>query len=75
MESGKWALIKNGFVKNTIIADKEFVKQISNDWDYIIDIDNANPYPSIGWLFNAVDGSFETPPVSEGAIVLGEAND
>ena len=70
MESGKWALIKNGFVVNTILADEEFIKLISNEYDYIVDIDNANPYPSIGWLFNPTDGSFETPPVISGAVIL-----
>lgn len=75
MESGKWALINNGFVENIILADKDFIKQISNQYTHIVDIDSATPYPSIGWLFNAIDGSFETPPVTEGAIVLGETND
>ena len=70
MESGKYALIKDGFVVNTILADKEFVKQILNQWDYIINIDNARPYPGIGWMFNSIDGSFELPVIANETIII-----
>lgn len=37
-----YALIKDGRVVNTIIAEKEFIEKIKHEWDHCIDITNMN---------------------------------
>lgn len=44
-----WALIKNGKVENTIIADQDFIDRISSQWDQCIRIDEMERMPGVGW--------------------------
>lgn len=48
-----YALIKNGIVENTIIADANFISGISGQWDACVDI-TATPEVGINWQY---DGS------------------
>jgi hypothetical protein len=54
-----YALIKDGVVKNTIVADADFIATIQDQWDYCIRIDQLDPQPSQLWLY---DGETFTPP-------------
>lgn len=49
----RYALIKNGVVANTIIADSTFIKVIASDWDDIIEIPDDEC--GIGWSFDGKD--------------------
>lgn len=49
-----FALINNGVVVNTIVADQTFANLISNQYQYIIQITNEPGQPSIGWLYDGV---------------------
>lgn len=57
-----YAQIKDGEIKNTIVADAEFIKEVASQWDFIIDITDMDPQPAIGWLY---DGQDFSPPVVE----------
>lgn len=50
--TGVYALIKQGFVRNVIVADDAFCKQIQSEWDYVVRIDELNPPPQMGWRFD-----------------------
>lgn len=54
-----YALVKDGVVKNTIVADSGFIATISGNWDYCVDITSLNPQPWQGWTY---DGSTFTAP-------------
>lgn len=65
-----YALIKDGKVVNTIVADAEFVTLISSQYDECIRIDELPEVPGIGWEY--IDSVFtnpnvivEEPPVEE----------
>lgn len=59
-----FALIKNGVVENTIVADASFILSIQNNWDFCICIDEmGEAMPSIGWSF---DGVVFTAPTQQG---------
>lgn len=47
-----WALIKNGVVENTIIADQDFIDQISSQWEHCVRIDEMEPRPGVGMEYN-----------------------
>ncbi|ARU04762.1 hypothetical protein CCO03_08790 [Comamonas serinivorans] len=51
-----YALIKEGAVVNTIVADADFVATIASEWDHIEPAGDAG----IGWSW---DGGTFTPPV------------
>lgn len=52
-----YALIKNGIVENTIVADANFINLIQSNWDYCIRIDNLSEIPGIGWTYDGVNFS------------------
>jgi hypothetical protein len=54
-----YALIKNGVVENTIVADANFISLINSQWDNCIRIDELEIVPGIGWTH---DGSVFTNP-------------
>lgn len=54
-----YACILNGVVENTIVADPEFVERIASQWDHVIRIDQLDPQPGMGWLY---DGEVFTNP-------------
>jgi hypothetical protein len=58
-----YALIKNGKVENIIIADSDFVVHIQSQWDNIINIDELNDKPAIGWNYS--NNSFVNTIVAE----------
>jgi hypothetical protein len=47
----EYALIQDGIVTNTIIADESFVASIADKFDDVIEIVELHPRPSIGWGF------------------------
>lgn len=53
-----WAVIKNGVVDNTAIAERDL--HATHDGDAWIDITDMTPQPQIGWTY--VGGVF-SPPV------------
>lgn len=54
-----YALIKNGKVKNIILADAEFLPHIQSEWDYIVNVEELSPRPSIGWDYDQPSNTFE----------------
>lgn len=54
-----FALIKNGVVVNTIVADDDFIDQIEDQYDHCVDTSDMIQRPPIGWSY---DGSNFTPP-------------
>jgi hypothetical protein len=57
-----FALIKNGVVENTIVADEVFAAAIAAQYDFVIRVDELDPRPGIGWLY---DGENFSQPVIE----------
>lgn len=47
-----FALIKDGKIKNIIVADEAFIALIQNEWDYCIEIVGELDVPSIGWSYD-----------------------
>lgn len=56
-----FALIENGIVTNTIIADNAFVSSIENNFDHIVQIDELDPRPSISWTYDENTEQFTDP--------------
>ena len=56
----QYALIKNGVVENTIVADTDFVSLIAKDWDHI---EPLSGNAGIGWGWDGV--AFISPPAPE----------
>lgn len=56
-----YALIKDGLVKNVIVATPEFSAQISHEWDHIEPVTGNE---SIGWSWDAANG-FVSPVVPD----------
>lgn len=54
-----YALIKNGVVINCIVADETFAAHIRPQYDFVIRVDELDPQPGIGWLY---DGDEFTAP-------------
>lgn len=52
----RYALIKDGIVVNTIVAEQPFIDTIKDQYDAVIENDSA----AIGWTY---DGSVLAPPV------------
>jgi len=63
-----YALIKNGKVKNVILAEPAFIAKIAHEWDRIVETTTAQ----IGWLDDGVNLTAPpTPPMSrKDAIAL-----
>lgn len=60
-----YALVKNGVVINTIVADDNFISTISSNYDACVRVDNIDNPPSIDWLYdgqNFTDPTLELPP-------------
>lgn len=57
-----YALIKNGSVENSIVAEPEFLPLIEANFDAIVDITEMSPQPALGWLY---DGETFTDPNAE----------
>lgn len=60
--SSVYALINNGVVENSIVAEESFLTNIENDYDLIIQIDSLDPMPGVNWTY--IDEVF-TAPVNE----------
>lgn len=56
-----YAIINSNVVENVIVADSAFAIQYKIDFNhqYVIRIDNLDPIPGIGWLY---DGSSFSQP-------------
>ena len=60
----KYAQIKNSKVENIIkIEDISLLPLFSANFDDLVEIENLNPYPSIGWSYDGQN--FSAPQVSE----------
>ncbi len=59
----RYALIKNGFVQNVIVADPSFVATLSG-YSHIeaLDKPGEQKVAGPGWAYNAVTGEFTAPP-------------
>ncbi len=55
-----YALIRNGVVRNVIVATGDFIATILANWDAAIDISDLDPKPGIGWTYNGT--TFSPPP-------------
>ena len=58
-----WALIKNGIVINTIVADAKFIDLIKDQYDFCLELEHQPGGPGIGWNY---DGQNFTPPADQG---------
>ena len=58
-----YALIKDGIVKNVIVAEAAFIDVISNDWDYIVDITDTEY--GVGWTYNGEEFAAVIEPAVE----------
>jgi len=58
-----YALINNGVVVNTIVADEAFIASIQANYDNCIRVDELEVKPSIGWTY--ADEVFSNPNESE----------
>lgn len=56
-----YALIKDGIVKNRIVADSDFIALIADKWDFCIQVSGMDPEPQIGWLYDGSTFSEPTP--------------
>ena len=65
-----YALIKDGMVQNTIIADQDFIDSISSDWDHCVRVDEMDPQPGIDCMY---DGSEFSWPVIEATLESEES--
>lgn len=61
----EYALIENGIVVNTIVADAEFASAIAADWDAVKPLQAG---AGVGWGWNAANG-FIAPPVPDPAPI------
>lgn len=59
----KFALIKDGIVKNIIVAEQDFLPHIQDQYDYIIDVSEMAHYPGPGWSYDGQ--TFSTPILEE----------
>ena len=59
-----YALINNGIVENTIVAEPDFISIIENDYEYIVQISTDPGNPSIGWSYDGQN--FHPPQDDEG---------
>lgn len=64
-----YALIKDGVVVNSIVSGEDFNLVIANDYDAIVNIDELEVKPDIGWEY---DGETFAAPVVEEPPVGGE---
>jgi len=58
-----FALIKNGIVENTIVAELSFIGHIASQWDFIIRVDELEQRPGIGWAYDGVDFTAPIDPI------------
>lgn len=57
-----FALVNDGVVENRIVAETEFILQISSQWQFVVRVDELEQQPDIGWTY---DGSNFAPPSEE----------
>lgn len=57
-----YALIKNGIVENTIVAEASFIALIEGQYDSCVRIDELDVKPGIGWSY---DGERFSAPGSD----------
>lgn len=56
-----YALIKDGIVKNVIVAEAQFIEAIKNDWEHIEALNTAEKQiVGVSWTWNKEQG-FGTP--------------
>ena len=55
-----YALINNNLVENVADADQAWADMVAPDWQYVIDVTDIVPQPSIKWTYN---GTVFTAPV------------
>ena len=68
----RYALIKNNVVENVILADKNFIKTISSNYDYVRQVTNMPVGP--GWSYDSTTKTFKEPtPPSVPTLTLDEA--
>lgn len=60
-----FAILDDGVVTNTIVADDEFAALISGEHSAVIDITDYKPRPGIAWTFNGDE--WRPPMPTEGA--------
>lgn len=55
----RYALIRSGVVVSRIVADANFISSIQSQYDHCIRVDQLDPEPGLGWLY---DGVLFSPP-------------
>lgn len=57
-----YAVIEQGTVANTIVADDDFAEIIKDEYDEVLEITDLDPRPGISWSYDPADGEFVPPP-------------
>ena len=58
----EYALIKNGNVRNVIVADPDEAARQGQGYDAAIRVDGRPDRPGSGWTYDATAGAFAPPP-------------
>lgn len=56
-----FALISDNVVVNTIKADDDFAVLMQADFEFVVDVTTVKLQPSIGWRYEASNGTFVDP--------------
>jgi hypothetical protein len=56
----RYAIIDGGRVTNVVLCGDEFLPTLSEGHDLVLDIENVQPAPGIGWAYT--NGVFSAPP-------------
>lgn len=54
-----WAVIDDGVISNTIVADDAFADQIRPDHDDVVEVTDLVPRPGVGWSVHS--GGYRPP--------------
>lgn len=64
-----FAQIKDNQIKNIIVANEETqLSHFAENFNYLIEVNREPGSPGVGWLFNPVDHSFQSPPQPEASV-------
>lgn len=59
----EFAIVRDGFVINTIVAEPSIIPALELQADHIRDISELTEKPSIGWMYDSISATFVSPYV------------
>lgn len=73
LKVSNWAVINDNIVVNTIVADINFINNISQFYQYLVNLDHFIGQPISGnWTYNAQQNTFSPPIVDPVAILQND---